>query len=260
MNLSAPFIARPVATTLLTIAIALAGALGYFELPVSPLPQVDFPTIRVTAQLPGASPDVVATSLAAPLERHLAADRRRDRTDVYEQYRAGADRSPVRARQEHHRRRAGRAGRHQCRPGGSADEPAVAADLPESESGRCAGDDPVADLEDADARPDVRRREQRADAAAFAAFGRRPGHHRRRRAAGGARRIGADATLALRHRSGGYPVGALEHQRERAQRRHRHRRPSLADLYQRSGQSRRRLSEPRRRVSQWRSVAAEKCG
>ena len=72
MNLSAPFIARPVATTLLTIAMALAGALGYFELPVSPLPQVDFPTIRVTAQLPGASPDVVATSLAAPLERHLA--------------------------------------------------------------------------------------------------------------------------------------------------------------------------------------------
>jgi multidrug efflux pump len=72
VNLSAPFIARPVATTLLTIAIALAGALGYFELPVSPLPQVDFPTIRVTAQLPGASPDVVATSLAAPLERHLA--------------------------------------------------------------------------------------------------------------------------------------------------------------------------------------------
>jgi multidrug efflux pump len=72
VNLSAPFIARPVATTLLTIGIALAGALAYFELPVSPLPQVDFPTIRVTAQLPGASPDVVATSLAAPLERHLA--------------------------------------------------------------------------------------------------------------------------------------------------------------------------------------------
>ena len=71
MNISAPFIARPVATTLLTIAIALAGVLGYQALPVSPLPQVDFPTIAVTAQLPGASPDVVATSLAAPLERHL---------------------------------------------------------------------------------------------------------------------------------------------------------------------------------------------
>ncbi|HEY6733079.1 MAG TPA: efflux RND transporter permease subunit [Roseiarcus sp.] len=71
MNISAPFIARPVATTLLTVAIALGGLLGYEALPVSPLPQVDFPTISVTAQLPGASPDVVATSLAAPLERHL---------------------------------------------------------------------------------------------------------------------------------------------------------------------------------------------
>ena len=71
MNISEPFIARPVATTLLTIAIAFGGLLGYEGLPVSPLPQVDFPTIAVTAQLPGASPDVVATSLAAPLERHL---------------------------------------------------------------------------------------------------------------------------------------------------------------------------------------------
>jgi multidrug efflux pump len=71
MNISAPFISRPVATTLLTIAIALAGILGYARLPVAPLPQVDFPTVSVSAQLPGASPDVVATSLAAPLERHL---------------------------------------------------------------------------------------------------------------------------------------------------------------------------------------------
>ncbi len=71
MNISAPFISRPVATTLLTIAIALAGILGYSKLPVSPLPQIDFPTIMVQAQLPGASPEVVATSLAAPLERHL---------------------------------------------------------------------------------------------------------------------------------------------------------------------------------------------
>jgi multidrug efflux pump len=60
-----------VATTLLTIAIALAGVLGYMELPVSPLPKVDFPTVLVQAQLPGASPEVVATSLAEPLERHL---------------------------------------------------------------------------------------------------------------------------------------------------------------------------------------------
>jgi multidrug efflux pump len=71
MNISAPFVKRPVATTLMTIAVALAGVLGYVELPVSPLPQVDFPTVMVQGQLPGASPEVVATSLAEPLERHL---------------------------------------------------------------------------------------------------------------------------------------------------------------------------------------------
>ncbi|MGH6842173.1 MAG: efflux RND transporter permease subunit, partial [Methylocella sp.] len=71
MNVSAPFIARPVATTLLTLGIALAGCLGFLKLPVSPLPQVDFPTILVQAQLPGASPETVASSLAGPLERHL---------------------------------------------------------------------------------------------------------------------------------------------------------------------------------------------
>jgi multidrug efflux pump len=71
MNISAPFIARPVATTLLTLGIAFAGALGFYQLPVAPLPQVDFPTISVSAQLPGASPITVATSVAEPLERHL---------------------------------------------------------------------------------------------------------------------------------------------------------------------------------------------
>jgi multidrug efflux pump len=71
VNISAAFISRPVATTLLTIGIALAGMFAFFKLPVSPLPQVDFPTISVQAQLPGASPDTVATSVASPLERHL---------------------------------------------------------------------------------------------------------------------------------------------------------------------------------------------
>ena len=71
MNPSALFIRRPVATVLLTIGITFAGALAYFLLPVSPLPQVDFPTISVLAQLPGASPEVMSTSVATPLERHL---------------------------------------------------------------------------------------------------------------------------------------------------------------------------------------------
>ncbi|MBV9964760.1 MAG: efflux RND transporter permease subunit [Alphaproteobacteria bacterium] len=71
MNLSNPFIQRPVATTLLTIGLALAGLFAFFKLPVAPLPQVDFPTISVTAQMPGASPDTMATTVATPLERHL---------------------------------------------------------------------------------------------------------------------------------------------------------------------------------------------
>ncbi|ANB72058.1 nodulation protein [Paraburkholderia phytofirmans OLGA172] len=71
MNLSRPFISRPVATTLLALGIALAGIFAFTKLPVAPLPQVDFPTISVQATLPGASPDTVATSVASPLERHL---------------------------------------------------------------------------------------------------------------------------------------------------------------------------------------------
>ncbi len=71
MNLSAPFIARPVATTLITIAIALAGVLGLETIPVSPLPQIDFPTILVQAVLPGASPETMASTVATPLERKL---------------------------------------------------------------------------------------------------------------------------------------------------------------------------------------------
>lgn len=71
MNLSAPFIRRPVATVLLTIGLALAGIAAFFVLPVSPLPQVDYPTISVSANLSGASPETMASSVATPLERRL---------------------------------------------------------------------------------------------------------------------------------------------------------------------------------------------
>ena len=71
MNLSAPFIARPVATTLLTAGMTLAGVMAFTGLAVSPLPKVDFPTISVQASLPGASPETVATSVTTPLERRL---------------------------------------------------------------------------------------------------------------------------------------------------------------------------------------------
>ncbi len=71
MNISAPFIRRPVATVLLTLGIALSGALAFFQLPVAPLPDVQVPFVTVSAMLPGASPETVATSVAQPLERHL---------------------------------------------------------------------------------------------------------------------------------------------------------------------------------------------
>ena len=71
MNLSKPFVERPVATVLLTIGLALAGIAAFFALPVSPLPQVDFPTISVSANLPGASPETMASSVVTPLERRL---------------------------------------------------------------------------------------------------------------------------------------------------------------------------------------------
>jgi len=72
MNISAPFIRRPVATTLLTAGITLVGAIAFNVLPVSPLPQVDFPTISVSAGLPGGSPDITASSIATPLERQFS--------------------------------------------------------------------------------------------------------------------------------------------------------------------------------------------
>ena len=71
MNLSEYFIYRPIATSLLTLAISLAGLIAFFQLPIAPLPQVDFPTISVQASLPGASPEIMSSSVATPLERAL---------------------------------------------------------------------------------------------------------------------------------------------------------------------------------------------
>ena len=71
MSVSSPFIHRPIATSLLGVAAMLGGCLGYWWLPVSALPQVDFPTIQVTTQLPGANPDTIAALVTSPLERQF---------------------------------------------------------------------------------------------------------------------------------------------------------------------------------------------
>ena len=69
MNISAPFIQRPIATSLLTIALLLAGAIAFPHIPVAPLPEVEYPVIVVFANLPGASPETMASAVATPLER-----------------------------------------------------------------------------------------------------------------------------------------------------------------------------------------------
>ncbi len=72
MNISAPFIKRPVATSLMAAAFFVLGIVAYFALPVAALPQVDFPTIQVQANLPGASPETMASNVAQPLERQFS--------------------------------------------------------------------------------------------------------------------------------------------------------------------------------------------
>jgi len=71
MSVSAPFIARPVATSLISVAILVAGVLGFRLLPVSSLPEIDFPTVQVSTQLPGAGPDTMASLITTPLEQQL---------------------------------------------------------------------------------------------------------------------------------------------------------------------------------------------
>ena len=95
MNVSKPFIHRPVATTLIMVAITLVGAIGYTMLPVAAIPQVDFPTVGVSASLPGASPEIMASSVATPLERqfgHIAGVTDRSYNEIVDGFVANIER------------------------------------------------------------------------------------------------------------------------------------------------------------------------
>ena len=110
MNISRIFIERPVMTTLLMAALVIFGVFGYFSLPVSDLPNVDFPTIQVSASLPGADPDTMASGVAAPLENQFSTIAGID--SMTSTSRQGFDQHhhPVHAGPQHRRRRPGRAG------------------------------------------------------------------------------------------------------------------------------------------------------
>ena len=156
MSVSTPFIQRPVATTLLTIGLALVGIVASFLLPVAPMPNVDIPTIVVPATLPGASPDTVATSVTTPLERHLGAIAGVD--EMTSQSSVGSARIVLRF--ELSRDIDGAARDVQGRdPGGTGRPADHAAKNPSYRTFnpvRCAGHDPGADFRHADHRSDLR--------------------------------------------------------------------------------------------------------
>ncbi len=241
MNLSRLFIERPVATTLLTVGVALAGAFAYLHLPVSPLPQVDYPTISVSASLPGADPETVSTSVAEPLERYLGEIA--DVTEITSQSSTGTDahHPAVRSRPRHQRRRARRAGGDQRGRRGRLDQPLEQSHLPQGEPRGRAADDPRAHLEDLDARPALRCGEQRPAAAPLAARRDRAGLDRRRDPAGGARRAQSDRHVPLRYRPGGRARGARLRERQQSEGGDRGGGASLPALHQRPGEPRERL-------------------
>ena len=200
MNISAPFIDRPVATTLLTIGLTLAGAVAFRLLPVSPLPRVDLPTISVSAALPGASPETMAATVAMPLERSLGRIAGRHRDDLDQRARLDAHRAAVRPRPRHQRRGARRAGGAQRGPQLAAAGPQRQSQLPQGQSGRRADHDPRAHVGHDDPGADVRRGVDHHRPEAVPAPRRGPGSGRRQLAARGARRDQSAGALQVRHR------------------------------------------------------------
>ena len=225
MNLSAPFVRRPIGTVLLTVGVALAGVAAFFLLPVSPLPQVDFPTISVQAQLPGASPETMATSVADAARAASRPHLRRHRDDLVEPGRADEHHPAVRPRPQHRRRRARRAGGDQRRARRPAATLQVQPHLPQGQPGRRADPGPGADLEDphAAARSTTRPRtsfsssSRQVKGVGDVAVG-------GGLAAGGAGRAQSGRARPLRHRAGGRARGAGLGQRQPAQGRDRRRR------------------------------------
>ncbi len=187
MNISAPFIERPVATSLLAFALLLAGALGFLRLPVSPLPQMDFPTIQVTTRLPGGNPDTIAALVTASLERQfgqipslasMSSQSSFGLSQITLQF--ALDRDIDAAAQDVQQAINSAASN-------STAQSSLSADLRQGESGRHAGHGPHAALADRDLARSLRSRRHGDRAAHVAGGGRRPRLGGGRRAAGCAR-------------------------------------------------------------------------
>lgn len=145
MKFFALFIYRPVATILLSVAITLCGILGFRMLPVAPLPQVDFPVIMVSASLPGASPETMASSVATPLERSLG--RIAGVSEMTSSSSLGSTRIILQFDFDRYQRRSARcAGGDQRRAKSATQRDAQPSDLSQSEPVGCANYDPHADI------------------------------------------------------------------------------------------------------------------
>ena len=175
MNISETCIRRPVLTTLMTASLIVFGAFAYRLLPVAALPAVDFPTIQITAQLPGASPETMAASVAAPIERQFSTIAGISIDELVLVARPDADHHPVRPRPQYRRRRARRADRADDRRQEPADRDDDAAELPQGQSRRFPGALSEHAFRHAAAVGDRRVRRDRAGAADLADARRRPG-------------------------------------------------------------------------------------
>ena len=175
MNISETFIRRPVATTLLTVGVTLVGVVAFRFLPVSALPQVEFPTISVSANLPGASPETMATSVAAPLEHQFA--RIAGVTEMTSSSALGSSEHHLAIRTEprYRRRGAGCSSRDHGGPRRSPGQSPQQTHVSQDQSGRRADSHSVLDLRHREPGPDVRRRLQHPSAEIVADRGRGAG-------------------------------------------------------------------------------------
>jgi hypothetical protein len=180
MSVSEPFIRRPVATSLLTVGLLLSGLLGYRQLPVSALPQVDYPTIVVSTALPGASAETMASAVTTPLERQFGQMPALGQMTSVSSFGNSQITLQFDLEPRHRRGRAGRAGRHQCGVEPAARVAAGAADLQQEQPGRLAHPHLEHQLGHPAARPGRRRGGFHPGAEDRAGGGRGPGHHQRR--------------------------------------------------------------------------------
>ena len=230
MNFSYPFIRRPVGTTLLAIGLFLVGAVAYVFLPVASLPTVDLPTIRVSASQPGADPETMAATVAAPLERRLGEIA--GVTEITSLSTLGQ--TSITIQFDLNRNIDGAArdvqAAHQCRRHRPAERPAAAADVPQGQSGGGAGPHSRADLEDDPGERDLRCGRYGRGAAHHAGRRRRRRHGQRRRTAGHPRPRQSGAHGRDRHLARRRAHRDRQHQRagtaRRVQRRCQARRPS----------------------------------